>query len=329
MRVNVRPHTRVAIRFFAVVASIVICLANCTTGSSFNSGTSANEVQPLLERANQSAELNADDYKIAPRDVLQVSVFQVADLNRTTQVDGNGFVSLPLLGTVKVAGKTLLQAQDEIAAKLGKTYIRSPQVSLSLVKSGQRVTINGAVKSPSVLTIDGKLTLNQAIAQAGGLSEIGNSERVHVARLEDGQVKDVIFSLEAIQSGKIPDPNLHAGDIIVVEDSTGRLVFKNLKDLLPFAVIGSLLSDIRVKHDVAPLVRLGNGLTLYKYRYLWSDTVYVGVIAQEVLQTDPDAIIRGDDGYLRVDYQRLGLELQTCAEWMAARTAFRRDVTCF
>jgi len=77
-------------------------------------------------------------------------------------------------------------------------------------------------------------------------------------------------------------------------------------------------SDIRLKRDIEPLGRLDNGLGLYRYRYNWSDQLYVGVMAQEVAQYDPAAVVRGPDGYLRVYYDRLGLKLQTWEEWVAS-----------
>jgi hypothetical protein len=86
---------------------------------------------------------------------------------------------------------------------------------------------------------------------------------------------------------------------------------------LPHVVMCSP-SDIRLKHDIARLAHLDSGLDLYRYRYLWSDTVYVGVMAQEVEKLYPDAVVRGEDGYLRVIYERLGLHLQTFDEWRAA-----------
>jgi polysaccharide biosynthesis/export protein len=76
-------------------------------------------------------------------------------------------------------------------------------------------------------------------------------------------------------------------------------------------------SDIRLKRDVELLKRLDSGLGLYRYRYLWSDTVYVGVMAQEVQKLDPDAVLRGSDGFLRVKYDRLGLRLLTWDEWVS------------
>lgn len=77
-------------------------------------------------------------------------------------------------------------------------------------------------------------------------------------------------------------------------------------------------SDVRLKRDIALIGRRADGLGLYRYRYLWSDTVYVGVMAQEVALIHPDAVVRdGLDDYLRVDYARLGLHLMTLPEWQA------------
>ena len=110
------------------------------------------------------------------------------------------------------------------------------------------------------------------------------------------------------------------GDIVVVEESGGKVAFKTLKDLLPFAVLGTLASDIRLKRDIVPVGHLANGLRLYRYRYVWSSTLYVGVIAQEVREVVPAAVMRGRDGYLRVDYRQLGLRLQTWDEWVASHS---------
>jgi outer membrane immunogenic protein len=74
-------------------------------------------------------------------------------------------------------------------------------------------------------------------------------------------------------------------------------------------------SDMRLKRDIALVGRLDDGLGIYRYRYLWSDAVYVGVMAQEVALLHPEAIVRDPlDKYLRVDYGRLGLKLMTMSE---------------
>ncbi|HLN40745.1 MAG TPA: DUF3300 domain-containing protein [Xanthobacteraceae bacterium] len=77
-------------------------------------------------------------------------------------------------------------------------------------------------------------------------------------------------------------------------------------------------SDIRLKHDIALLGRLDNGLGFYRFSYDGEDKVYVGVIAQEVQAVMPDAVSRGRDGYLRVYYQKLGVKFQTYDAWIAS-----------
>jgi hypothetical protein len=80
---------------------------------------------------------------------------------------------------------------------------------------------------------------------------------------------------------------------------------------------GGRRSDIRLKQDIAPLVRLGNGLELYRFRYKGSDrTFYVGVMAQDVQKIDPGAVSRDRDGYLLVDYDRIGVRFMTWEEWV-------------
>lgn len=92
-------------------------------------------------------------------------------------------------------------------------------------------------------------------------------------------------------------------------------------DITDWSVLTTLstpltISDMRVKRDAVLLARLDNGIGLYRYRYDWSDQAYVGVMAQEVANVKPEAVLRGTDGYLRVNYSQLGLALQTWDEWL-------------
>jgi len=89
---------------------------------------------------------------------------------------------------------------------------------------------------------------------------------------------------------------------------------------------GGRRSDINLKHDVVLLGRLGNGLGYYRFAYGGSDKAYVGVIAQEVQVVRPDAVTRGSDGYLRVDYERLGLKFRSYDDWIASGAALPRIV---
>jgi hypothetical protein len=81
---------------------------------------------------------------------------------------------------------------------------------------------------------------------------------------------------------------------------------------------GGRRSDVRLKHDIALLGRLDNGLGFYRFSYNGEDKAYVGVIAQEVQAVMPDAVSRGRDGYLRVYYHKLGVTFETYDAWIAS-----------
>lgn len=81
---------------------------------------------------------------------------------------------------------------------------------------------------------------------------------------------------------------------------------------------GCCLSDIRTKTDIIKLDTLANGLGFYRFRYKWDDQVYVGVMAQEVQALMPDAVVLGGDGFLRVNYDKVGAPFQTWEDWTAS-----------
>jgi hypothetical protein len=84
-------------------------------------------------------------------------------------------------------------------------------------------------------------------------------------------------------------------------------------------------SDIRLKTDVVHVGQLENGLPLYRFRYLWSSDIYVGVLAHEVLPVVPYAVIVGEDGFMRVNYDMLGTRLMTWEEWQKISASASRE----
>ncbi len=92
--------------------------------------------------------------------------------------------------------------------------------------------------------------------------------------------------------------------------------FNRENEIAKCAITSCIPSDYRVKRDISRVGEFANGIGLYRYRYLWSDIEYVGVMAQELLARIPEAVVRGADGYLRVDYGLLGLRLSTWKEWL-------------
>ena len=81
---------------------------------------------------------------------------------------------------------------------------------------------------------------------------------------------------------------------------------------------GGRRSDIRLKHDIVLLGYLDDGLGFYRFSYNGSQRAYVGVMAQEVQQIAPQAVARGGDGYLTVNYDKLGLPFESYSHWLKA-----------
>jgi polysaccharide export outer membrane protein len=211
-----------------------------TIGAADQPGSGQTTTEETSTTALASADARGGDYRISPYDAVQISVFQVQDLNKTVEVAADGNITLPLIGKVPVAGKTTQEAEANIAERLRKKYLQSPQVSVVVAKFGQRVTVSGAVKSPQVLPVDSQLTLTEAVARAGGLGDTANSNRVHIARRTGDTVHDAVYNLDAIQAGTAPDPTMRGGDIVVAEQSGVKVAFSSVKDLLPFAILATL-----------------------------------------------------------------------------------------
>jgi len=227
---------------FVFILAVPLLLTNCTQNAAQNHSSAVVEQSTsTASLALASADMPSLDYKIAARDIVDVAVFQVPDLNKTVQVSDDGNVSLPLIGKVAIRGKTTHEAEQIIGDKLRKSYLQSPQVSVFVKHYGQRLTVSGEVKTPRVLSMDGTITLTQAVANAGGFGDLADPTRVHIARTTNQHIHDMVYDLNAIQAGKAPDPTLQGGDLVVVEQSGTKLTLKNLKDLLPFAIFAPLM----------------------------------------------------------------------------------------
>jgi polysaccharide biosynthesis/export protein len=182
------------------------------------------------------------DYRIAGLDVLDVSVFGVADLTRTVQVSSSGMITLPLINNVKAAGRTQGELERDIAKKLQAGYLQSPQVSVYIKEyNSQRITVDGAVKKPGIYPIKGQTSLLQAIALGEGLSDLADPSGILLFRIVDNKRMAARFDLKQIRAGKMDDPTLKAGDIVMVDESQTRTMLRDVKSALPISGLFQLL----------------------------------------------------------------------------------------
>lgn len=180
-------------------------------------------------------------YKIGPQDVIEISVFKVPELSKASQVSEAGTVNLPLVGEVVVAGKTAREFEKDLTRQLGTKYLQKPQVTVFVKEyNSQRITVEGAVKKPGVLPIQGTMSLLQAVALSQGLEEMSD-DTVLVFRNSNGVRKAARFDVSDIRTGAADDPQLLAGDVVVAGTSTLKKNFNGFLKVLPVAGLFALL----------------------------------------------------------------------------------------
>jgi polysaccharide export outer membrane protein len=170
-------------------------------------------------------------YRIAPLDTLSVKVFKMPDLSGDYEVDLTGQIALPLVGSINAVDLTTTELDQRLTAKLGEKYLQNPDVSVGVKSSTRRnVTVDGAVARVGTFSVNGPLTLLQAVAQAGGPTADSNPRRVAIFRQISGKRQAAAFDLTAIRRGEAPDPAVFAGDIVIVDGSAVKALQKRVLD---------------------------------------------------------------------------------------------------
>jgi len=166
----------------------------------------------------QSAD-SGGEYRIGPRDLVAVRVFEEPELNVDVRVNEDGSIRLPLVGKVPAEGLT----ENELAARLKKTLesdlLQRASVSVEVTEFRSRpISVLGAVRQPGSLNFSGRLTLLEAITAAGGLAENHGESVFVLRRATDGLTDQVSISINDLLVRADPDVNIpiFANDLINV-----------------------------------------------------------------------------------------------------------------
>lgn len=199
----------------------------------------ANRQEQLAEEAAINPYYNNffTTYRLGPEDVISVDVFNQERYSRKDiTVPPSGRISLSLIpGGVFVNGKTV----EEVAATITKAYseyIVDPQVTVSLDKaSSYRYSIIGDIAQPGIRLMNHRLTVTEAIADAGGVLSTGDKSKIVVLRRQtDGRLAQIPVNVSAIYKGRVPDNvYLVPGDQIVVPGNK----LKKIREILGFTQV--------------------------------------------------------------------------------------------
>lgn len=187
------------------------------------SGGGAAPKATSLSVPDTTSPIQSGDLRIGPMDLIEVSVFGAPDLDDSYQVDFEGSLKMPLIGSFRAAGYTATELATYLEGRLSERFLQDPDVTVRIAESQDRlVTLDGSVAKPGMYPVRGQLTLLQAIALSGGPSENADTSRVIIFRQIEGQRNAAGFDLKAIREGKAEDPIVYGNDIVVVDGSEAR-----------------------------------------------------------------------------------------------------------
>jgi polysaccharide export outer membrane protein len=171
------------------------------------------------EKSATEEEKSEREYKIGPKDLLEVSVFGHDDLNIRVRVSEEGKITLPLIGEVDVEGLNKTEVENKISRLLEEGYLQNPQVTIFIVEyQSKRVSVLGAVKNPGRYELLGRETVLEKIAQAGGFTPDAGDDIIITRENNHGTKKSLKISIEDLtlkEDAKVDIP-LQPNDTIYI-----------------------------------------------------------------------------------------------------------------
>ena len=183
-----------------VCAFAALVLAACaSSGGSRVSQAKSHKVPPLT---------------LEEGDVIKMFFPGAVEYSGSQKIRTDGNITLPLLGEIRVAGKTISQVQKDLSDKY-KNQLQNSEVVVSIEASGKPVIISGGVVSPGKFTFDRPTTLLEAIMGAGGFKDFAKANKVSVIRLVNGVYRTDVFDMsQGLNGGEVPVVYINNGDMV-------------------------------------------------------------------------------------------------------------------
>jgi len=145
----------------------------------------------------QGQDIFVKEYKIGPKDLLEINVFELPELNQTVRVTEDGSITIPLVGNVKIEGLTKDEVERKLAKLLEQKYLKKARVSVFIKEyQSKRVAVIGAVEHPGMYELVGRLTLLQMISKAGGFTEKASNKLFVLREGRNGVSATICIDLE-------------------------------------------------------------------------------------------------------------------------------------
>jgi polysaccharide export outer membrane protein len=171
--------------------------------------TDTRSAPEVYDAAHNIAGRTEDEYRIGAGDVLQVSVWKEPEASvASTVVRPDGKIGLPLLKEIEVAGLTTKEAEKAIAERLS-SYI--PAADVTVIVAGinsKKIYIVGAVKKEGPISYTYRMTVMQALSEAGGLTDYAKRKKIYVLRAQNGKQYRLPFDYDGVLRGERMESNI-------------------------------------------------------------------------------------------------------------------------
>jgi polysaccharide biosynthesis/export protein len=173
----------------------------------------ADDIKPPASKAPGEAE-----YRLGAEDVIEVFVWKEPDLSTTVVVRPDGRISLPLANELDASGKTAVELQQEITARLSK-YAIQPVVNVMVKQvNSLKISVLGEVRRPDVYKIKNRVTVLDALAMAGGFTDLARPNKVIVLRNTPGGPQRIKVNIKQLVDDETGAPfYLQTLDTVYVE----------------------------------------------------------------------------------------------------------------
>jgi len=195
-----------------ILSSVLVCSAGVAT-----LGAQAGSQPIPVATQGATAEVPAD-YVIGPEDVLGIVFWREAELSGDVTVRPDGRITLPVIGEIIASGVQPGALQKQIVALAGK-YVNDPNVQVIIrAIHSRKFFVTGRVTDPGTFDLKGPMTVIQALAMAGGLTEYADAKNITILRKGDAQTPVLRFNYRDVSKGKKLEQNviLRPGDTVVV-----------------------------------------------------------------------------------------------------------------
>jgi polysaccharide export outer membrane protein len=281
-----------------------------------------NDLQPqlTLPPPPQSSGASYKDYQVGPEDLLEIGIYGQEKLNRILRVSGQGDITMPLVGAVKVAGLTPQKIEKRLGDLYNAQYLVNPQVTVVVKEFRyQRVSVTGAVAKPGIYELIGPRTLLEVLSLAGGLAsqtssipagdvitvirhpnapEPAGTGKAGTSKTSTPLAETIVIDIRRLVSGRSPDLNILVanGDVVDVPFADTAYVMGAVKHPRSIAVKENLTVSqaVALAGGLDPLLA-SSSITIMRFDKQGSPISIKTNLNSIIARNDVDIPIKGSD----------------------------------